>query len=231
VKTGMEEVIPVSDSGSESGSDSVSIFDNHDEIMELLRDIWPQMKGANILWFQNDLFKRIRVLETRVEGIGTARGFLPDSFFELMTTESSSWCPDSNYEKIWEGLTAECNGPDDEEALDAFEDDVCGWVEDMIPADFNFFMAALDEGTLNAEWLGKAQLLLDKARNETIVVATETNVVEEHTVVEPVPEVAEPISEKPVYRPSNSLTRRRQIGLPLTPSRLRRKIRTTRRRK
>ncbi len=224
----MEEVIPVSDSGSESGSDSVSIFDNHDEIMELLRDIWPQMKGANILWFQNDLFRRLRVLETRVEGVGTARGFLPDSFFDLMTTETAAWCPDSNYEKVWDALVGECNGPDDEEALDAFEDDVCGWVEDMIPADFNFFMAALDEGTLNAEWLGKAQLLLDRAKTETKE-SVETS--EELTEVPVVAAEDTSVKKQEVHKPSNSLTRRRLVGLPLTPSRMRRKIRTTRRRK
>ena len=224
----MEEVIPViveasEDASSCSGSSSSSsIFDNHDEIMELLRDIWPQMKGANILWFQNDLFRRLRVLETRVEGIGLARGFLPDSFFELMASDSApSWCPDTNYEKVWEALTAECNGPDDEEALDAFEDDVCGWVQDMIPTEFNFFLAALDEGTLNAEWLGKAQLLLDKAKSEASEAALKP-------VVAP---VVAPVVEEVVRKPSNALTRRRHVGLPLTPSRLRRKIRTTRRRK
>ena len=201
-------------SGSSDSSGSL-VFDNHDRFLDILRDIWPQMKGANILWFQNDLFLRIRQLEIKCEGQGTARGFLPASFEDLAGRAIEEWkSGNQEYEECWTSLLEECSS-EAEDALDAFEDDVCGWIQDMIPADYNFFYAALNEGTLNAEWLSKAQLFLEKAASDSVAQA-------------PVKEEPDaPVVPKRIV--SSARTHRRVAGLPLTPSRVRRKIRTTRR--
>lgn len=204
----------VSDSSQSSGS---LIFDNHDRFLDILRDIWPQMKGANILWFQNDLFLRIRQLEIKCEGQGTARGFLPASFEDLAGRPIEEWkSGNQEYEDCWSALLDECTS-ETEDALDAFEDDVCGWVQDMIPVDYNFFYAALSEGTLNAEWLSKAQLFLEKAASDSVIATTTT------APTSPSVETTKRII-------SSAKTHRRVTGLPLTPSRVRRKIRMTRRR-
>ncbi len=215
-----------SSAGSISGSSDSSgslIFDNHDRFLDILRDIWPQMKGANILWFQNDLFLRIRQLEIKCEGVGKARGFLPASFEDLAGRPIEEWkSGNQEYEDCWAGLLEECS-KETEDALDAFEDDVCGWIQDMIPIDYNFFYAALNEGTLNAEWLAKAQLFLEKAAADASITPTSevTNSVA----------TTESITKEPPKRHiSSARTHRRAAGLPLTPSRVRRKIRMTRRR-
>ena len=203
-------------SGSSDSSGSL-VFDNHDRFLDVLRDMWPQMKGANILWFQNDLFLRIRQLEIKCEGLGTARGFLPASFEDLAGRPIEDWkSGNQEYEDCWSALFEECSA-ETEDALDAFEDDVCGWLQDMIPADYNFFYAALNEGTLNAEWLSKAQLFLEKAAADSTTAAV---------VPEPEPSVP---ATPPKRHVSSARTHRRVPGLPLTPSRVRRKIRTTRR--
>ena len=93
--------------------------------------------------------------------------------------------------------------PETEDALDVFEDDICGWVQDMIPADYNFFTAALDEGTLNAEWLGRAQIFFEKAAADALV---EPKVPEEVPASINIPD--EPV--KPAWRSAN--TRRRHAG-------------------
>lgn len=209
-------------SGEEEEINVSEVFDCHDEILEMLRDAWPIMKGVDILWFQNDLFHKLRRLETKIEGIGVARGFLPASF-ELIKSQPEGWKVSEKYEEIWNALIDSGRTETDVSALDSFEDDIIGWVEDMIPADYNFFTAALDIGTLNAEWLGRAQLFLEKAAELTVA-------------VDEIAPVAIKVIERHV---SSSNTRRRLIGirqndglasfLPLTTSRVRRKIRHTRR--
>ncbi len=199
--------------------EEVEIFDCHDEILELLRDAWPTMKGADILWFQNDLFHKLRRLETKIEGVGVARGFLPASF-ELIGSEPQGWKVSDHYEEVWTALIDGERTEADVTALDSLEDDIIGWVEDMIPTDYNFFIAALDIGTLNAEWLNRAQLFLEKAAADKAVATEE---VPPKAEIQILPDL--PIKK----RVSSQNTRRRLIGLPLTPSRVRRKIRHTRR--
>jgi hypothetical protein len=202
--------------------EEVEIFDCHDEILELLRDAWPTMKGSDILWFQNDLFHKLRRLETKIEGVGIARGFLPASF-ELIGSEPQGWKVSDHYEEVWNSLINSDRGEADVTALDSLEDDIIGWVEDMIPSDYNFFIAALDIGTLNAEWLNRAQLFLEKAAADKALAASEAS-------AEPITESSNPVRIKVIEkRISSPNTRRRLIGLPLTPSRVRRKIRHTRR--
>lgn len=196
------------------------VFDCHDEILELLRDAWPVMKGADILWFQNDLFHKLRRLETKIEGVGIPRGFLPASF-ELIGSEPQDWKVSDRYEEVWNTLIDGGRTEADVAALDSLEDDIIGWVEDMIPADYNFFIAALDIGTLNAEWLNKAQLFLEKAAADRASATTEEQGSKAEIVILPDPPMKKRIS--------SANTRRRLIGLPLTPSRVRRKIRHTRR--
>ncbi len=198
----------------------------HDDVLDAVRDLWPTIKGIDILLFQNDLFFKIRQLEVKVEGIGSPRGFLPASFAQMIGRDSlgssratpcediDDWnSPSETYNKVWADLIANAT-VDSEEALDAFEEDICGWVQDMIPEDYNFFLAALDEGTLNAEWLGRAQTFFEKAAQEN------------STSVEQLPE-PQPVPVKPRWRSAN--TRRRHAGFGLgAPGK--RRVRLTRRR-
>ncbi len=198
-----------------SSTDSMT-YELHDDVLDAVRDLWPTIKGIDILLFQNDLFFKIRQLEVKVEGIGSPRGFLPASFAQMIgsSKDIDDWnSPSENYNKVWADLIASAT-VDSEEALDAFEEDICGWVQDMIPEDYNFFLAALDEGTLNAEWLGRAQTFFEKAAEEN------------STSVEQLPE-PEPVPVKPRWRSAN--TRRRHAGFGLgTPGK--RRVRLTRRR-
>lgn len=198
------------------------LYENHDLVLDAVRDIWPTIKGVDILLFQNDLFYKIRQLEVKVEGLGTARGFLPASFSEMVNDlkiNIDSWnSGNEDYDKSWALLLEEVSASaESEEALDEFEDDICGWVQDMIPEEYNFFMAALDEGTLNAEWLGRAQVFFEKAVADSSCAAASA----------PEPE-AEPAPEppKPKWRSSN--TRRRHTGFGLGTN-SRRRVRMTRR--
>ncbi len=187
----------------------------HDDVLDAVRDLWPTIKGIDILLFQNDLFFKIRQLEVKVEGIGSPRGFLPASFAQMIGGKDiDAWTsPSEAYNKLWADLIESATG-DSEEALDAFEEDICGWVQDMIPEDYNFFLAALDEGTLNAEWLSRAQVFFEKAATE----------VSAEVLPEPEP-LPEPV--KPRWRSSN--TRRRHAGFGLgAPGK--RRVRLTRRR-
>ncbi len=135
------------------------LFDKTAERVEdEIRDIWPSLKGADILLFQNDLFYKIRQLETKCEG-GTARGFLPAAFEELHSVPD--WSGGEVYEGAWAELIELCK-PEVLAELDVFEEYVCDWIEDMIPAELNFFEAALEQGVLNAEWLEKAAEQLQK---------------------------------------------------------------------
>lgn len=191
-------------------SNDTDLYENHDDVLDAVRDLWPQLKGINILLFQNDLFRRIRQLEVKVEGLGVARGFLPASFAEMSCAPVDALSKDIDvwtsgvpeYENAWSKLI-ENAGPGSEDALDAFEDDICGWVQDMIPADYNFFTASLDEGTLNAEWLGRAQMFFEKAASDAASIPVPVEPIEPsiHVPDEPV---------KPAWRSSN--TRRRHAG-------------------
>lgn len=208
-----------------------STFAHHDDILDLLRDVWPQICGANILWFQNDIFYKLRLLETKAGCEGRPSGFLPASFWSFTTIKSADDWPSitevwsTDYKNIWNSLFAEIDSSVDSdsllEAVDELEEDICNWVQDMIPADYNFFIAALDEGILNAEWLDKAQLFLEKAVADTATTMSEKS--------EPVPEPTQTINH--IIKQCRH-TRRRLIGLPLTPSRVpvsRRRFRLTRR--
>jgi hypothetical protein len=138
---------------------AAELFDNAAEIVEdEIRDIWPTLRGADILLFQNDLFYKIRQLETKCEG-GSARGFLPASFIDLHLVPN--WTGGEQYESAWNELIGSCNEAVLEQ-LDVFEEHVCDWIEDMIPEELNFFTAALDQGILNAEWLEVAAEQLKK---------------------------------------------------------------------
>ena len=129
---------------------STEEFDKAAEAVEdEIRDIWPTLRGADILLFQNDLFCKIRQLETKCEG-GSARGFLPAAFEELHSVPS--WTGGEEYESAWNELIGLCNVSVLEQ-LDIFEEHVCDWIEDMIPEELNFFSAALEQGILNVDWL------------------------------------------------------------------------------
>lgn len=199
-------------------SNETDLYKHHDDVLDAVRDLWPTLNGINILLFQNDLFKRIRQLEVKVEGLGTARGFLPASFGQMVKkTDIDVWTsgvPD--YENAWSQLM-ENAVPGTEDALDVLEDDICGWVQDMIPADYNFFTAALDEGTLNAEWLGRAQIFFEKAVSD----AATTEGAEVSTSIQIPEEVI-----RPTWRSSN--TRRRHAGQ-VFQSAQKKRVRLTRR--
>lgn len=179
-----------------------------------IRDIWPTLRGADILLFQNDLFYKIRQLETKCEG-GSARGFLPAAFEELHSVPS--WTGGEEYEAAWNELIGLC-GDGVLEQLDVFEEHVCDWIEDMIPEDLNFFSAALDQGILNAEWLSVAAEQLKK-RPEPPAHSSEHS--------SDVIDARDPLSEiKEVDLTRLAYTRRR-ISRPFAPSRV--KARRTRR--
>ncbi len=168
---------------------SAEEFDKAAEIVEdEIRDIWPTLRGADILLFQNDLFYKIRQLETKCEG-GSARGFLPAVFEELHSVPS--WRGTEEYESAWNTLIGLCNEGVLEQ-LDVFEEHVCDWIEDMIPEDLNFFTAALDQGILNAEWLEVAAEQLQK--RSAIATATISSTQEgtlEIDARDPLPEIKE----------------------------------------
>ncbi len=203
-------------------SNDIELYPLHDSVLDAVRDLWPTLRGINILLFQNDLFRRIRQLEVKVEALGTARGFLPASFAEMVKLNDVDVWNSGNpeYDKIWSELI-DGAAPGSEDALDAFEDDICGWVQDMIPTDYNFFGAALDEGTLNAEWLSRAQIFFEKAATDAATTAPEVAQTEVPAIN--VPE--EIISPK--WRSSN--TRRRSSGFCLLQGTHKKRVRLTRR--
>jgi hypothetical protein len=144
---------------------STEEFDKAAEAVEdEIRDIWPTLRGADILLFQNDLFCKIRQLETKCEG-GSARGFLPAAFEELHSVPS--WSGGEEYESAWSELIGLCNESVLEQ-LDVFEEHVCDWIEDMIPEELNFFTAALEQGILNVDWLLVAAEQLNKQATPAI---------------------------------------------------------------
>lgn len=189
----------------------IEVYVSQTQLLECLRDIWPQQKGLNALLFQDDLFCRLRRLEAIVESAEYTEvvGFLPDYFPEWTGATE-------DYNATWTSIESEALA-NQTEPLDLLEDQVCAWCEDMIPESISFFDAALDTGCLDERWLQVAEALF--AAEQPIRVEVE---IEEEPVVAPVLElIPEPIRARP--------TRRRRIGLPLTPSRVRRIVRTTRR--
>jgi hypothetical protein len=210
-------------------STDTELYPLHDNVLDAVRDLWPTLKGINILLFQNDLFRRIRQLEVKVEGLGTARGFLPASFAEMVqntikgSADIDAWTSGNpEYEQTWSQLIDGAT-KGSEDALDVFEDDICGWVQDMIPADYNFFGAALDEGTLNAEWLGRAQVFFEKAAADAAEAAA--------SIPEVVPTPAIHVPEEQIRPPWRSAnTRRRASGFGLGQATNKKRVRLTRRR-
>jgi hypothetical protein len=225
----------------------MEVYASQTQLLECLRDIWPTQKGLASLLFQNDLFWRLRRLEIKVEGGNPedAVGFLPDDY--------PKWTGPVEYETIWaviEGGAAF----DVTEPLDALEDAVCSWVEDMIPDRCAFFDAALDTGYLDEKWLHAAEMLrgleevkaaeaagelpagelpageLPAVKTATVTTATVTTASDAVTI-EPIASQTLPetiISAPPLKK--QDTRRLRRVGRPLTPS-FRRKIRSTRRSK
>lgn len=177
-----------------------------------IRDIWPTLRGADILLFQNDLFYKIRQLETKCEG-GSARGFLPAAFIDLHSVPT--WSGGEEYELAWNKLIGLCNEGVLEQ-LDIFEEHVCDWIEDMIPEELNFFTAALDQGILNAEWLEIAAEQLNK-RPQTLESPSREETIDAR---EPIPEIKEVDLTRLAYT-------RRRVSRPFAPTRV--KARRTRR--
>lgn len=196
-------------------------------LLECLAEVWEQQTGADILLFQDDLFRRIRRLETLLEGdeAEITHGFLEDR-------RGLVWDVPAPYAKIWtqiekEGRTASL------ESLDILEDSICTWAEDTIPDELAFFDAALETGHLDGVWADRAKVLLcsgRQRRQEPEVPAPEPVVpISEPEVPTPEPEV--PIATTAIVIPEpqhhNRFTRRRITNI-LTPSNARRRIRRTR---
>lgn len=220
-------------------------FPSQKLLLECLDEVWGAQSGADILLFQDDLFQRIRRLETLLEGdeAEVTHGFLEDRR-ELV------WDVPSAYAKIWVQLEEEGKGLS-LEALDILEDAICTWAEETIPDELAFFDAALETGHLDAVWADRAKVLLCSGRrlrrpvstadgpiatttavNETInsepavvtaaVPSITTNGPSEHIAVHQDTEIVIPEPQ-----PHNRFTRRRITNL-LTPSNARRRIRRTR---
>lgn len=201
----------------------MELYESQTRLLECLRDIWPTQKGLAALLFQDDLFLHLRRLEVKTEGgdAEDAIGFLPEGFPE--------WTGGTEeYKGIWAALEREA-ALDANEPLDALEDAVCGWVEDMIPENCAFFEAALDTGYLDEKWLHAANTLLaleGSKAEEKVEVEEERAAPIESVTIEPIATLV--LAPEP--RPKQPTRRLRRAGRPLTPS-LRRKARHTRRNK
>lgn len=184
------------------------------DLLAVLRDTWPQQKGLASLLFQDDLFRHLRRLEALAEGkqVSLIEGFLPDEF--------PLFDGDEDYKDVWARIEA-CVELEGWEFVDKTEDVVCEWCEDMIPEKIAFFSAALESGSLDDAWLAKAEILLE-AEQVPAASAQEPLKVEESA--------EQIIALEPERRPSGP-TRRRLAGLPITPTRVRRLVRKTRRHK
>ena len=208
----------------------------HADLIEALRDTWPAQKGLDALLFQNDLFYRLKNLEDIAEGGGGPGSVYPSGF--LHGGWPSFKGGRDQYLKVWNSIDAACI-PGDWTFVDATEDLVVAWCEDMIPERIAFFSAALETGSLDVEWMEKAELLreahgpeekpLESAAESTNAESTNaestnaesTNA--ETTIVIP----AEPVI---ALRPPSHPTRRRH-DRPFTPTRAKPRVRNTRRRK
>jgi hypothetical protein len=184
----------------------------HVTLIEAIRDTWPKQKGLDALLFQNDLFYRLKNLEDIAGGSGPGEvypsGFLP-----------GNWCADYRptideaYLAAWMAVDAACE-VEGWIFVDATEDLVVNWCGDMIPDRIAFFEAALDTGALDDEWMEKAELLKEAACPSG----------------PPAPAPQEPVIELEPERMPSKPTRRR-AGRPFTPTRVRTKLRNTRRHK
>jgi hypothetical protein len=176
----------------------------HVTLIEAIRDTWPNQKGLDALLFQNDLFYRLKNLEDIAGGSGDAdvSGFLV----------GDNW-PKFNggevYDAAWAAINEACE-PEAWTFVDATEDLVVNWCGDMIPDRIAFFEAALETGALDDEWTEKAELLREAACPAGAA---------------PAPE---PVIELQPERVPSKPTRRR-AGRPFTPTRVRPRVRNTRR--
>lgn len=185
----------------------------HVTLIEAIRDTWPKQKGLDALLFQNDLFYRLKNLEDIAGGSGPGEvypsGFLP-----------GNWCADYRpaideaYVAAWKAVDAACE-TEGWIFVDATEDLVVNWCGDMIPDRIAFFEAALDTGSLDDEWMEKAELLREAACPTG------------QPAGPPAPELV--IELEPERVPSKPT--RRRAGRPFTPTRVRTKLRNTRRHK
>ena len=80
-------------------------FPSQKLLLEYLDEVWGQQSGADILLFQDDLFRRIRRLETLLEGDDNdvTQGFLGD-------LHGLVWNVPATYAKIWAQLEEEGKG-------------------------------------------------------------------------------------------------------------------------
>lgn len=196
------------------------------DLVAVLRDTWPQQKGLAALLFQDDLFRRLRRLETVAEGKSPddVEGFLPDEY--------PLFDADEDYLKVWAGVEAAVE-PEGWAFVDGIEDAVCQWCEDMIPEKIAFFSAALETGELDAAWLARAEILLEAEQVPAEGGQPESAPADEATPAAEAmhaAEVPQTVIELEPERKPVGPTRRRHAGLPITPTRVRRLIRKTRKR-
>lgn len=198
-------------------------FPSQKLLLECLDEVWGAQSGADILLFQDDLFQRIRRLETLLEGdeAEVTHGFLEDR-------RGLVWDVPPAYAKIWAQLEEEGRAAS-LEALDVLEDAICTWAEETIPDELAFFDAALETGHLDAVWADRAKVLLFSGLQRKRAPTADS----------PAPDVADDGSKPsmaveqdreiviPEPQLHNRFTRRRITNL-LTPSNARRRIRRTR---
>lgn len=209
-------------------------------LLECLDEVWDAQSGADILLFQDDLFRRIRRLETLLEGdeVEVTHGFLEDR-------RGLVWDVPTAYAKIWVQLEEEGKGLS-LEALDILEDAICTWAEETIPDELAFFDAALETGHLDTVWADRAKVLLCSGRQRRVPTANGPSgpngseaVHQDREAVPTAPVASESSTTAPIIvnqdteivipepQPHNRFTRRRITNL-LTPSNARRRIRRTR---
>lgn len=210
-------------------------FPSQRRLLECLDEVWSEQTGANILLFQDDLFRRIRQLEALLEGdCEVTHGFLEDC-------RGLVWAAPAAYAALWAQIEAEAKELT-LESLDILEDCICNWAEEAIPDELAFFDAALETGHLDAVWTDRANVLLFSGlrpkrpeANAAAMADTEPAVIkdpEPQSQPLTVQEVAVPMATPneiviPEPRAETRFTRRRVTNL-LTPSQARRRVRRTR---
>lgn len=206
-------------------------FPSQRRLLECLDEVWSEQTGANILLFQDDLFRRIRQLEALLEGdCEVTHGFLEDC-------RGLVWAAPAAYAALWAQIEAEAKELT-LESLDILEDCICNWAEEAIPDELAFFDAALETGHLDAVWTDRANVLLFSGLRPKRPIATNATV--DATAVpksDPEPQSQEAAAPAPVTasneivipepRAETRFTRRRVTNL-LTPSQARRRVRRTR---
>lgn len=200
-------------------------FPSQGRLLECLDEVWSEQTGANILLFQDDLFRRIRQLEALLEDDhDVTHGFLEDCY-------GLEWIAPATYAAAWAQIEAEAKELT-LESLDVLEDCICNWAEEAIPDELAFFDAALATGHLDAVWTDRANVLLFSGLRPKRVTAS-APVSEPQPEPESVQEAAPapaPTSHEiviPEPRMETRFTRRRVTNL-LTPSQARRRVRRTR---